>query len=407
MNLKKCFVAAVAVMAMAAWSGAQASAQENGNRENGKVVRGPYLTNRFGDNWFIGVGGGINLFGDGGYKPAVTPAVDVTVGKWITPSVGVRVGYQGVTGAEWSKTPSVLGGILDPDKDLYKQRFGVAYVHADALWNVSNAWSGYKETRFWNFVPYAHTGILATYNRKGEAKYRDLEFAAGVGLLNNLRLSNRLNLTLDLRGILVNGRHHAGKGGASGEISATLGLSVNLGRTNWSRLSSYHNPADADKVAAAEASAAALAAANKALEAEKAKLAKANAALAAENEDLKNRPVETKEVVVPSTVEAGVVSGAFYFELGSATLSDSELARLDSYMQANNIASLPAIYLTGSADTKTGSIKHNLYLAQQRVNNVKDLLVKKYGVPADKIVVRHGAVESALPELDRAVMITF
>ena len=39
-----------------------AIAQENGNRdENGKIVRGPYLTNRFCDNWFMGVGGGINI----------------------------------------------------------------------------------------------------------------------------------------------------------------------------------------------------------------------------------------------------------------------------------------------------------------------------------------------------------
>jgi hypothetical protein len=31
-------------------------AQEDGNRdENGKIVRGPYETNRFGDNWFISV----------------------------------------------------------------------------------------------------------------------------------------------------------------------------------------------------------------------------------------------------------------------------------------------------------------------------------------------------------------
>ena len=39
-----------------------AMAQENGNRdENGKIVRGPYLTNKFGDNWFIGVAGGVNI----------------------------------------------------------------------------------------------------------------------------------------------------------------------------------------------------------------------------------------------------------------------------------------------------------------------------------------------------------
>mgnify|MGYP003313454025 CR=1 FL=1 len=36
-----------------------AKAQENNNRdEMYQIIRGPYLTNQFGDNWFIGVGGG-------------------------------------------------------------------------------------------------------------------------------------------------------------------------------------------------------------------------------------------------------------------------------------------------------------------------------------------------------------
>lgn len=38
-------------------------AQENGNRdEQNRVVRGPYETNRFFDNIFIGVAGGVNIY---------------------------------------------------------------------------------------------------------------------------------------------------------------------------------------------------------------------------------------------------------------------------------------------------------------------------------------------------------
>ena len=55
--MKKVFsIVAIALMAMSV-----AFAQENNNRdENGNIVRGPYLTNEFGDNWFISLGAGAN-----------------------------------------------------------------------------------------------------------------------------------------------------------------------------------------------------------------------------------------------------------------------------------------------------------------------------------------------------------
>ena len=95
-----------AVFAVA--SASDAVAQENANRDSlGRVVRGPYETNGAWDNWFIGVGGGINLFEDGwfggnGYhQTRVAPALDVNIGKWWTPSVGFRVGYCGLLGNGW------------------------------------------------------------------------------------------------------------------------------------------------------------------------------------------------------------------------------------------------------------------------------------------------------------------
>ena len=49
----KLFIGALAVMASVLVA-SPASAQENGNRdENGKVVRGPYETNRIGDIGFV------------------------------------------------------------------------------------------------------------------------------------------------------------------------------------------------------------------------------------------------------------------------------------------------------------------------------------------------------------------
>ena len=84
----------------------EAYAQENGNRDmDGKVIRGPYETNAFGDNWFIGAGGGINVFMIEDYDLAISPSIDANVGKWFTPSIGMRVGYQGFQTKAWADAP--------------------------------------------------------------------------------------------------------------------------------------------------------------------------------------------------------------------------------------------------------------------------------------------------------------
>ena len=142
------FMGAAALAAVFMTATINVNAQENGNRDEfGNIVRGPYETNRFGDNWFIGAGGGINMFFNEGYEARVAPSLDINFGKWFTPSIGMRVGYQGLNS-------QVM-------KDDVRQKFGYMYIHGDFLWNISNALSGYKETRFWNFVPYLHAGYRA------------------------------------------------------------------------------------------------------------------------------------------------------------------------------------------------------------------------------------------------------
>ena len=216
------FIGAAALVAVAMTASPALKAQENGNRdENGKVVRGPYETNRFGDNWFIGAGGGVNILLNEGYDPVIGPSIDANLGKWFTPSVGMRVGYQGF------KT--------NVSADNATQNFGYMYFHGDFLWNMSNALGGYKETRFWNLVPYAHAGYFRTYGLNGSEFY-DNEIAAGAGLLHNLRLIDRLDLIIDMRATVMNGRA-IGTDGVSLLPSVTAGLAVDLGFPNFVRTS--------------------------------------------------------------------------------------------------------------------------------------------------------------------------
>lgn len=402
MKTVKFFLGALALAAVSMIAAPAVNAQENGNRdENGKVVRGPYLTNGFGDNWFVSAAGGVNLLVDGGFEVAPAFALDVNVGKWVTPSVGVRLGYSGVKGAAWSYDPTWLGTELDVDKCMYKQHYNSTYIHGDVMWNISNAWGGYKETRFWSFIPYAHAGIMR-FGLKGQGG--DEEIAAGFGLLNNLRLSNRVDLTLDIRGTIVNARIHDGIR-VAGVLTPTIGLSVDLGKYNWVRASNWHNPADSDAIAAAEASAAALAAANAALAADKKGLEDENAALAAKNKALQ---AENDELANNQGIDS-VEPAAFFFEIGQTKLSTKELEHLDYFMTnvLPHVKGKKATILTGSADKGTGTARRNQQLCEKRAAYLKNLLAEKYGVDTEGYVVNTNITADGNPELQRAAIIAF
>lgn len=54
------------------------------------------ITNPFWDNWFISLGGGASvLFGHedhaGKFTDRISPTLNVAVGKWFTPGLGLRL----------------------------------------------------------------------------------------------------------------------------------------------------------------------------------------------------------------------------------------------------------------------------------------------------------------------------
>ena len=364
---------------------ANAFAQENNNRdENGKIVRGAYETNKAFDNTFIGIGAGINSVVPSISAPKnwgkIGLAADLNFGKWWTPAIGMRLGYHGL----WDVAKAnAINGTKTGDK------FGFHYIHGDLLWNISNTIGGYKETRFWNFVPYATMGVLDVckgVNPFTKGASNNFEYAAGAGLLNVLRLSNRVNLTIDLMALV--GKAHAYTNGAGRLIvfpSATAGLQFNLGKTNFDRHSTItpvvipvpftteQYNALKDKVAALEKENAALKDKIALLEKEVAPLRK-----------LVNGQTYLYENGTFTAVD--VKAGApisVYFDLGSAKISAREKAHLEYF--TNNIATADTkVEVNGYADKATGSVKTNQALSEKRAKAVVDLL-KKAGMPESNI----------------------
>ena len=376
------------------------NAQERENRdENGKIVRGPYLTNRFGDNWFLAVGGGINLLWTEDVKVAVGPSLDANFGKWFTPAIGMRIGYQGLNSRFWADSPSTL------------KKLGYLYIHGDFLWNISDAIGGYKEKRFWDFVPYVHTGYFRSYGLKGDDFHKN-EIAAGIGLLHNLRLCRRMDLVIDMRALAVNGRASGADGGVAILPSVTMGLAVDLGNPSfrrYSRIRERDRQDDANTIAFLESLTMSYDKENDALARENDRLKKANKKMKNQNISQKPAtPVHSESVISIEDMEPV----AIYFEIGRTDLSAMEMKHLE-YVAKNileNVDACRPVCLTviGTADGNTGSHKRNVALSEARAKLVFDILTQKYGIAPERLLVKSeitGKVPQ--PEFSRAVFISF
>ena len=403
---------AAALFAVSMTASPSAFAQENGNRdENGKIVRGPYETNAFGDNWFIGVGGGINMLwneGNGADNLKISPSIDANFGKWFTPSVGMRVGYQGIFTQTYTDYPTLLGASLDTQEGMYLQKMGYMYIHGDFLWNISNALSGYKETRFWNLIPYVHTGFFRSYGMD-EVEYANNEFAMGAGLLHNLRLADRLDLMIDMRATVVNGRINESSGVAI-LPTVTAGLAVDLGWPNFIRTSTILDAvavAEAEKTAVMEAAIVALEAANASLASNNESLTQKNSKLNKQVKALQNRPEFDAEAYFENMTPAYV-----YFDIGKTTLDKKQMQQLD-FLAKNILTTVDQdtnimITVMGSADGNTGTMKRNQHLSEARAKYIFDILTNQYNISADRLTIKTEVLKKAVtPELSRAVIFTF
>lgn len=333
-------------------------------------------TNSFWSNWFVQGGVQWTAFYsslehgfDTSNNPFKSfrsnPQASVAIGKWFTPGLGLRTKVSGI----WGKA----------NGDSFK------YWNAQeqVLFNLSNMLCGYNPKRVYNCIPFAGAGFARNMSS-------DM-YAAGmsIGLLNEFNINKRVAINLELgwnrleNDFYSEGHANNGPRGWDSHdnyLYAELGLTLNIGKTGWSKVP------DVDAIKALSQSQ---------IDALNAQLADSKA----ENDRLKamlnDKP---KEVVIPESIKQFITTPvSVFFNCGKTDVANPKdlvnVEALAKFAKTNN----SKIMVTGFADSATGTPQINQKLSVKRAEIVKGELIKM-GVNADNISTQaHGGVETLSP----------
>ncbi len=351
-------------------------------------------TNRFWHNWFVSVAGGTQVYyGDHDkqcdYADRLAPALDVAVGKWFTPGLGLRLVYSGLQIKGATQDHTHCTGNEVPGKGghgywLTEQKFNMGNIHADVLFNMSNLLCGYNEKRVWNCSPYAGVGFAMVYDKPFAH-----EISGNIGVLNTFRLCDALSLNFDFRAMYVNDRFDGEESGRFGEglWTTTLGLTYRFKERGWDKSKTVYRYDYGE------------------LEAMREKLNQ----MTAENERLKKSLAEGKVEEVRTIIKKIAAANIVTFPIDKSKLTNEARVNLGMLAEIIKSGESDVVYtITGYADAGTGSKKGNEKLSKERAQAVFDCLVKEFGVNASQLRIDHkGGVENMFyndPRLSRAVI---
>ena len=159
----------------------------------------------FKGDFFVGVGAGPSVyFGeqDREMNPLhrLAPAMEVYIGKWIIPCLGIRIAYSG--GRAFGVT-NVDSGLVYSTGEYYskpygqawlvKQRFNYLGVRGDLLFNITTLALGNNPDRLYDFTFYGGLGINKVYGELEASR-----FGLSFGIINTFRITKALDAVLDI-----------------------------------------------------------------------------------------------------------------------------------------------------------------------------------------------------------------
>ena len=187
----------------------------------------------WGRNWFIEVKGGASAFlgspiGCGDVFDRVKPALQVGLGKWFTPAIGGRIGFQGLS-----------------FKNAEFKSMKYQFIHADFMYNLT---SGIRCNEsgipLWDVIPYLGVGMIHNSDWSGSCTCSggssgSHPFAFSYGIEARYRLNDRLHLVAGISGMTTaKNFDDIGTSTKFGDhmLTVSAGLSFTIGKTGWKRV---------------------------------------------------------------------------------------------------------------------------------------------------------------------------
>ena len=318
-----------------------------------------FKKNKARDNWFISIAGGASVLlgdqnGEADFKNRLNFAPQVSFGKWFNPYLAFRAQLNG----------GILHG-FEGDNARYMQHNKYFAAHVDLLWDVTNFWAPYRESKVFRLIPWVGFGYAQRFKTtEALERPRTESPTLNAGILTAFRLSKRVDLNVEIQGSLLNEQfnrvdmYHL----TDGIVQLSAGLTFKLGKTDFEVL----EPMDYDLLN---------------------DLNSQINALRAENDELSKRPVSCPECPeAVTTVVNNYVDNVVVFRLNSAKIDKNQhinIYNTAEFMKQNDTP----IKVVGYADKKTGTSSYNMSLSEKRARAVAKELIEKYGIASDRITI--------------------
>ena len=194
------------------------SASSNRETLTPTYLKDVYSIGGWGSNWFFTVQGGMNSFigkpvGCGDLGNRIMPALNIAIGKWVNPYMGMRVTFLGF---------KMKNGMME--------KVSFQNLHTDLMYNISTNFRGnQEEIPRWDAIPYLGVGMARLDSHRHP-------FALSYGLIGRYRLAKKLHLSAEIGGSSTfQDFDGIGNGSKFGDniFHANLGLTITLGRAGW------------------------------------------------------------------------------------------------------------------------------------------------------------------------------
>ena len=306
-------------------------ASANAAETKDKAPKKGVLVSGFLDNWFVDAQGGVNTVFDNGDWGKPLFAGDITIGKYITPHVGIRAGWSGGLN-QFTNHPGWVFG---------DNKYRVGYTHFDVLFNLR----GYDPAKV--CIPTLYISAGAIHTGSADRKMQS-EAAIGGGARVSFKIYKGLRAVADARALVARSEAWGDNGNVILKLDATIGLEFCFGKTVGFKRPQPEVVIETVKVMQEcdhEAQ----------IQAFKARL-----------DSLEKNP---KVYLVERPVFKGFTS---YFLLNKSNLTPREVHHLVDLV--NILPDGATLNLYGHADKETGSKRRNRILSEERVEAVKTAL---------------------------------
>ena len=323
-----------------------------------------YIQGSFGGNVLMGEQDTHLSFGS-----RIKHGFSIAVGKQLTPIAGIRLSIDGNRLKGWNAGGGVYPNYSEDPRKLYLESKGVdtkyGYTqdikfysfNVDVMIDLINLFSDEKKIdKTLDVEFYGGAAAITTIERKG-VEGRTL-FAGRCGISTTYNITNRIGINLDL-GTSITGSSFDGQTGMGsdfdGILSGKIGLKWKIGKQGFqtTRIISSEQYAILNNYIAK-----------------------------VKTEQMEEGKPEVKTVVVPADKNIYLIPYVVFHD-GKATFNQElqmvNISNVAKLMQANPEIAMEIIGNTNATKAE---------IAEKRANAIKEILVSRYSVNADKLTVK-------------------